>query len=221
MSRVLLPIGALFCLFAGPILSQGNCNAGEGYKGIIKHVDIHEKVVTILVEDDSLVPRGSVYFQLAEDCKLEYADKKPAQPSDLKAGQRVTVHSSGGFLRTYPALGEANRIVLEAEPMPQPKGKFELRMIRVGKTFQAIRFNVTTGETWRMVGDKYEKVPETDAIPAGDYDVTLVTDDTEWMAFRIDRVSGTTWQMRGEKWHKVKEPDPKKDKPMELPREDR
>jgi hypothetical protein len=101
----------------------------------------------------------------------------------------------------------------KAEPMPPAKGKqFELRLIRVGNTFQSIRFNVITGESWRMAGDKYEKVPESGEVPAGDYDIQLVTDDTDWMAFRIDRVSGTTWQMRGNKWIKVKEPGEKEKK---------
>jgi hypothetical protein len=105
-----------------------------------------------------------------------------------------------------PAFGQT-----KTEPMPAAKGKqFELRLIRVGKTFQSIRFNVSTGETWTIVEDKYEKVPETGPLPAGDYDVTLVTDDSDWMAFRIDRVSGTTWQLRGNKWVKVKEPEEKK-----------
>jgi hypothetical protein len=92
------------------------------------------------------------------------------------------------------------------EPV-RKRSEYELRLIRVGNTFQGIRFKSTTGETWRMDGDRFEKIPESGPIPAGDYEVTLVTDDTNWMAFRIDRVSGATWQMRGNKWHKVKEPE--------------
>ena len=93
---------------------------------------------------------------------------------------------------------------------PAAKGKeYELRLVRVGNTFQSVRFKVRSGEAWTMNGDRYTKIPETGPVPAGDYDVTLVTDDTNWMAFRIDRVSGTTWQLRNNKWVPVKEPDEK------------
>jgi hypothetical protein len=95
-------------------------------------------------------------------------------------------------------------------PPAQKKGNdYELRIVRVGNTFQGIRFMVSTGESWTMVLDRFEKVPETGPVPAGSYDITLVTDDKEWMAFRIDRNSGATWHMRGNKWHKVKEPGDK------------
>jgi hypothetical protein len=97
----------------------------------------------------------------------------------------------------------------KADPAPAKGKRHELRLIRVGNTFQSIRFNVSTGEAWTIAGDKFEKVPETTPVPAGDYDVTLVTDDTNWMAFRIERVSGSTWQMRGNKWLKIKEPEQK------------
>ena len=90
------------------------------------------------------------------------------------------------------------------------KGReYELRLIRVGNTFQAVRFKVRTGEAWTMSGDRYKPIPETGPVPAGDYDITLVTDDVNWMAFRIDRVSGATGQMRGNKWVPVKEPTEK------------
>jgi len=95
---------------------------------------------------------------------------------------------------------------------PQPDGKrkdYELRIIRVGNTFQGVRFKVSSGESWVMEGDKYEKIPEAAPVPAGEYDITLVTDDTNWMAFRIDRLSGATWQLRNNKWMKVKEPEDK------------
>ena len=42
---------------------------------------------------------------------------------------------------------------------------FELRLIRVGKTFQSICLNVITGESWIMADDKFEKVPETGPVP--------------------------------------------------------
>ncbi|MCI0461030.1 MAG: hypothetical protein L0Z62_29125 [Gemmataceae bacterium] len=87
--------------------------------------------------------------------------------------------------------------------------EYELKIVRVGNTFQGLRYKVRTGESWMLSGDRYEKVPETTPVPAGDYEVTLITDDTNWMAFRIDRVSGATWQLRGNRWVRFKEPDAK------------
>jgi hypothetical protein len=97
-----------------------------------------------------------------------------------------------------------------ADPAPAPKKpEYELRIIRVGNTFQGVRFKVGTGESWYIDREKYVAIAETGPVAAGDFDVTLVTDDTNWMAFRIDRVSGATWQMRNNKWNKVKEADDK------------
>jgi hypothetical protein len=96
----------------------------------------------------------------------------------------------------------------EAAPA-QKRADYELRIIRVGNTFQGVRFKVSSGEAWLMAGSKYEKIPETGPIPAGDYDIALITDDTNWMAFRIDRLTGATWQLRNNKWNKVKEPEEK------------
>jgi hypothetical protein len=98
----------------------------------------------------------------------------------------------------------------KADAPPATKTRdYELRIIRVGNTFQGVRFKVSTGESWSMEGDKWTAIPETGQVAAGDFDVTLVTDDTNWMAFRIDRLSGAAWQLRGNKWRKVKEPDDK------------
>jgi hypothetical protein len=108
------------------------------------------------------------------------------------------------------ACGAAPVQAEKSKEAPAEKRKdYDLKVIRVGKTFQAMRLKVSTGESWIMDGEKYVKVPEAGAIPAGDYEITLVTDDTDWMAFRIDRQSGATWQLRGGKWAKVKEPEAK------------
>jgi hypothetical protein len=97
-----------------------------------------------------------------------------------------------------------------ADPAPAAKkGDYEFRLIRVGNTFQGVRFKVATGESWYIDRDKYVAIAEAGPVATGDFDITLVTDDTNWMAFRIDRLSGATWQMRGNKWIKVKEPDEK------------
>ena len=90
-----------------------------------------------------------------------------------------------------------------------PKDRYELRLIRVGKEFEAIRFKVKGGESWLISGGKYVAIPETGRVPAGDYEVHLVSTDEDWMAFRINRDSGETWVLRKRQWVKVEEPDGK------------
>jgi hypothetical protein len=108
----------------------------------------------------------------------------------------------------WASIPEAVAAQKQEMPAAQKKG-YELRIIRVGNTFQGIRFNVRTGESWTLSGDRFEKLPETTPVPAGEYEVTLITDDTNWMAFRIDRRTGATWQMRGNRWVQFKEPNDK------------
>lgn len=90
---------------------------------------------------------------------------------------------------------------------PKMRRDYELRIIRVGNTFQGLRFRNSTGESWMLVTDKFEKIPETGFVPAGDYEITLITDDNNWMAFRIDRLTGATWQLKNRQWNKMKEPE--------------
>jgi hypothetical protein len=92
-------------------------------------------------------------------------------------------------------------------PAGPKRADHELRIIRVGNTFQGVRFQVRTGEAWAMEGQKYKKLDETGPVPDGNYDVTLIADDKNWMAFRIDRLTGATWQLRNNKWAKLKEPE--------------
>jgi hypothetical protein len=92
------------------------------------------------------------------------------------------------------------------QPKPDDKDRYELRVIRVGNTFQGLRFKVTTGESWQLVVDKYEKNTETGPVAPGDFDIKLVTDDNDWTAFRIDRKTGLTWQLKNRKWVRFKEP---------------
>jgi len=97
---------------------------------------------------------------------------------------------------------------LGQKPAPQPpKNDYELRIIRVGKTFQGVRFKVSTGQSWTLAGDKFEKVAESGPVPPGDYDIQLITDDMNWMGFRIDRRTGATWALRDQRWVKFKEPE--------------
>lgn len=119
--------------------------------------------------------------------------------------RRTLIAFSLALLVTAPAQAQKQDPLVAAPKKPE----HELRLLRVGKTFQGLRFNVRTGETWVIIADHYEKVPEPAPLAPGEYDITLVTDDTNSMGFRIDRVTGMTWMLRNRMWTKVKEPDEK------------
>lgn len=84
---------------------------------------------------------------------------------------------------------------------------YELRILRVGDTFQGIRFRRTTGEAWQISVDRWEKIPEAAPVPAGNYDVLMIGTDMDFTAFRWDRATGATWHLKGRRWVKVKEPE--------------
>ena len=74
-----------------------------------------------------------------------------------------------------------------AAQLPAEQDRYELRIIRVGTTFQGLRFKTATGDSWQLVVAHYENIPETGPLAPGDSETTLVTDDNDWTAFRIDR----------------------------------
>jgi hypothetical protein len=110
----------------------------------------------------------------------------------------------GGVLIQTPQRAAAQK----KEDQPRQAGKnFEIRIIRMGESYQAIRFKPATGESWLANGDKWEKIPEAAAVPAGDYEVLLVATDQDFAALRYDRNTGTTWRLKGRKWVKMEEPE--------------
>src|SRR5262245_40269148 len=94
-----------------------------------------------------------------------------------------------------------------AKPAPARKA-YEVRTIRVGDTYQGIRFKPATGETWQLAGEKWQALAETAAVPAGDYDVILIPTEETFLGIRVDRTTGATWLLRNRKWAPVKEPPP-------------
>jgi hypothetical protein len=106
------------------------------------------------------------------------------------------------------ALDRAKQEALaqKVEIVAVPKRDFDLRMIVVGDTYQAIRFKPRTGETWLANGTKWEKLAETGDVPAGNYEVVMVGTDKDFIAMRIDHASGTSWLLKNRKWVKMEEP---------------
>jgi hypothetical protein len=93
----------------------------------------------------------------------------------------------------------------KADP-PTERSPYELRTVRVGNTFQCIRFKPASGESWILAEQKWQPMEESGPIPAGDYDITLVATDEAFTALRFDRKTGTAWLLRGRKWVRVQEP---------------
>jgi hypothetical protein len=102
-----------------------------------------------------------------------------------------------------------------ADEKPAAKG-YELRIVAHGDTYNGIRFKPTTGESWKILNGKWEKLEEVAAPPAGDYDVTVIPAEI-LLAVRIDRATGTSWLLTKDKWNPVKEPAPKPDAPAAKP----
>jgi hypothetical protein len=103
-----------------------------------------------------------------------------------------------------------------ADEKPAPAKGYELRIVTSGDTYHGIRFKPATGESWRIINGRWEKLDEAAALPAGDYDITLIPAQA-LLAVRIDRATGTTWLLTGKKWSAVKEPAPKRDAPAAKP----
>jgi len=108
---------------------------------------------------------------------------------DQLAGNSVYVVSETGSVAAVPA-----------------HPNYELRVMRRGKVFECFRFSPEKGEAWRELNDKWEKIPESGAVPAGDYDIVLtpMADET-FAAHRIDRRSGKSWYYT-HKWNEIVEP---------------
>lgn len=97
--------------------------------------------------------------------------------------------------------------VLAAQEDKAPVRKpFEVRLVRIGETYQGIRFKPATGEAWQIRGDKWDKLAEGEAPLAGDYDVILILADEKLLSLRVERATGATWLLGAGKWNRIKEP---------------
>jgi hypothetical protein len=103
-------------------------------------------------------------------------------------------------------------------PRPEPlrpeaspsANRFELRIVRIGNTYQGFRFRTDTGESWQIAGGAWQKVVEADPVPLGRYDILLLTaqgGQEGFLAMRVDHVSGHTWFLQARQWVKYDEPE--------------
>ena len=92
-------------------------------------------------------------------------------------------------------------------PAAAAKG-YELRVVAVGDIYHGIRFKPTTGESWKILAGKWEKLDEAAAPPAGDYEIIIIPAES-LLAVRFDKTSGATWLLQNGKWTAIKEPPAK------------
>ncbi len=113
--------------------------------------------------------------------------------ADLKADSARTARSAVSLAAT----------AAEAPAGPQ----FRLKTAAVGTGWEAIRYNVTTGETARSLALKFQKLAETGPIPSGDYELQIIPLGPDGFsgfgAVRFDRVSGRTWALVDNKWQEI------------------
>lgn len=94
-----------------------------------------------------------------------------------------------------------------AQPAPGPASKFDLRIARVGETYQGFRVRPDTGESWQIEQLSWRKVVEADPVPVGNYDILLNVADEGLLPIRIDKLSGHAWFLQARQWVKYDEPD--------------
>jgi hypothetical protein len=95
-----------------------------------------------------------------------------------------------------------------ADEKPAAGKGYELRVVAHGDAYNGIRFKPTTGESWKILNGRFEKLEEVAAPPAGDYDVVIIPAEI-LLAVRIDRSTGSCWLLAKSKWNPVTEPAPK------------
>jgi hypothetical protein len=93
-----------------------------------------------------------------------------------------------------------------AEPAPGPK--YDLRIVRVGDTYQGFRFRPDTGESWQIVTLSWRKVAEADPLPAGKYDILLNVEGDNLLPIRVDHKTGHAWFLQARQWVQYDEAQP-------------
>jgi hypothetical protein len=104
-------------------------------------------------------------------------------------------------LATLTAARSASAASNQAEP------KYQIAMAVVGEDrWFAIRYDVESGKTWRMVEDKWEAMPDPAPLPAGHYEVHVLPLKNDWGGLRLDTQSGRAWQARESAWVEISVP---------------
>ena len=95
--------------------------------------------------------------------------------------------------------------VLAASSQAEPKYQIATVVIGEDRWF-AIRYDVASGKTWRMVEDKWEPMPDPSPLPAGRYEVRVIPLKNDWGGLRLEVLSGRAWQARDSAWVEITVP---------------
>jgi hypothetical protein len=89
----------------------------------------------------------------------------------------------------------------------QAEAKYQIATAVIGEgRWFAIRYDVSSGKTWRMVEDKWEPMPDPSPLPAGRYEVYLLPLKNDWGGMRLEVLSGRAWQARESAWVEIAVP---------------
>ena len=104
-------------------------------------------------------------------------------------------------LATLTAARSASAASNPTEP------KYQIAMAVVGEDrWFAIRYEVETGKTWRMVEDKWQAMPDPAPLPTGHYEVHVLPLKNDWGGLRLETQSGRSWQARESAWVEITVP---------------
>jgi len=120
------------------------------------------------------------------------------------------MNPSARSARVVVAIAAVAFCTIVAVPRParadSDAATYAIAMVAVNaQSWDAIRYNVRTGESWRIVGDKWVKLGEPKAVPESTYEVRMVALANDWGAIRFDVQSGRTWKAREGAWVEIAE----------------
>jgi len=86
----------------------------------------------------------------------------------------------------------------------EPDSSFKVVMVATSsERWDAMKYNVRTGEAWTPRGGQWVAVIDEEALPRGEYIVHMTALDNNWAALRLDMKTGRTWQCQQGKWAEI------------------
>ncbi len=98
-----------------------------------------------------------------------------------------------------------------AAPQMQ-NGTYAVVTVQMGAhSYDAIRWNRTTGEAYLLRSQAWQPIPEADidtSLPEGTYEVQFISLLNDWGAIRINTQTGESWTMSDGQWIAIEEAVP-------------
>ena len=104
-------------------------------------------------------------------------------------------------------------LVTASHATPQPEtGAYAIVTVQMGAhSYDAIRWNRTTGESYLLRSQAWQPIPEADidtSLPEGTYEVQFISLQNDWGAIRINTQTGASWTMSDGQWIAIEEAVP-------------